>query len=196
MYSRLGKYYVFAGHNPSIMADQWKSVTMVEVVPHDPSWEDKYQREARKLSEILANEIIEIHHIGSTSIPGLPAKPIIDILIGVRKIEDVDRYNDDMIRAGYEARGEYGIPGRRFFTKGIPKRTHNVHIFQADDTGFKRHLYFRDYMIAHPEDAKKYGELKKTLAGTCENDIDRYCDGKDAFIKEMERKAIAWANKP
>ncbi len=51
-------------------------------------------------------------------------------------------------------------------------------------------------MIAHPEDAKKYGELKKTLAGTCENDIDRYCDGKDAFIKEMERKAIAWANKP
>ncbi|HEY3273535.1 MAG TPA: GrpB family protein [Methanocella sp.] len=175
------------------MADQWKSITTVRVLPHDPAWKDEYHREAQKLREILDDEISEIHHIGSTSVPGLPAKPVIDILIGVRKIEDIDRYNDAMVRAGYEARGEYGIPGRRFFTKGIPERTHNVHIFQADDPGFKRHLNFRDYLIAHQDSAQKYGELKKALAGTCENDLDRYCDGKDAFVKETEKKAIEWA---
>ncbi len=118
MYARLRKYYVFAGHNPGIMADQWKSVTTVEVVPHDPSWEDKYQREARKLCEILGNEIVEIHHIGSTSIPGLPAKPVIDILIGVRKIEDVDRYNDDIDPRQATRRGaNMAYPGVDFLLK-------------------------------------------------------------------------------
>jgi GrpB-like predicted nucleotidyltransferase (UPF0157 family) len=175
------------------MADQWKSMTTVEIVPHDPSWKDLYRREEHILRAILGKDIIEIHHIGSTSVPGLPAKPIIDILTGVLHIEDVDRYNDAMADAGYEARGEYGIPGRRFFTKGIPKRTHNVHIFQADDPGFRRHLDFRDYLIAHPEAAKKYGEVKKAVAAACDNDIEKYCDGKDSFVKETERKAIAWA---
>jgi GrpB-like predicted nucleotidyltransferase (UPF0157 family) len=174
---------------------EWKSVTVVEIVPHDPAWGEAFRMEERKLREILADEIVEIQHIGSTSVPGLLAKPIIDVLVGVRKIEDVDCYNDDMARAGYEPRGEFGLAGRRFFTKGIPKRTHNVHVFQAGDPGFERHLNFRDYLIAHPETARKYGELKKALSETCENDIDRYCDGKDAFVKDTERKAIAWAKK-
>jgi len=172
---------------------EWKSITVVEVLPYDPAWKDEYRREAERLLAVFGDDIVEIHHIGSTSIPGIYAKPVIDMLAGARDIAAIGRHDDAMARLGYEARGEFGLPGRRFFTKGIPKRTHNLHIFVAGNEEFTRHLDFRDYMIAHPEAARKYGELKKALAGTCENDIDKYCDGKDAFVKEMERKAIAWA---
>jgi len=169
------------------------SITIVEVVPHDPSWKEAYREEARKIIEVLGSEVLEIHHIGSTSIPGIYAKLIIDILAGARKIEDVDRYNDAMARIGYEAWGQYGLPGRRFFVKGVPRRTHNLHIFESSNTEITRHLDFRDYMIAHPGDARQYSELKKELAKKYEGDIEGYCDGKDAFVKDMERKAIEWA---
>jgi GrpB-like predicted nucleotidyltransferase (UPF0157 family) len=174
---------------------EWKSITIVEVLPYDPAWKDEYRREADRLLAVLGDDILEIHHIGSTSIPGIYAKPIIDILAGARDIADIDRHNDAMARLGYEARGEFGLPGRRFFTKGIPRRTHNLHIFKAGNEEFTRHLDFRDYMIAHPEDARKYGELKRNLAEQHRGDIDGYCDGKDYFVKEMEQKAIAWAKK-
>ncbi len=192
--SRHDKYYIAVGlYLQDIMTDQWRSITTVEVVPYNPAWKDAYLREERLLREILDAEIVEIHHIGSTSVPGLPAKPVIDILIGVRRIEDLDLYGDAMAGAGYEVRGEFGLPGRRFYTKGIPKRTHNIHAFRAGGPEYLRHLYFRDYLIAHPEEARRYGEMKIALALTCNNDMNRYMDGKDAFVKEMERKAIAWA---
>ena len=169
------------------------SITIVEVVPHDPSWKDTYQKEARRILEVLGAELVEIHHIGSTSIPGIYAKPIIDILGGARKIENIDMYNVAMAKIGYQAKGEFGLPGRRFFVKGVPKRTFNLHIFEAGSPGLTRHLSFRDYMIAHPEDARQYSELKRKLAQEYKGDLDGYCDGKDAFVKEMERKAIVWA---
>jgi GrpB-like predicted nucleotidyltransferase (UPF0157 family) len=169
------------------------SITTVEQVPHDPEWDNAFQREALKLREILGDEIVAIHHIGSTSIPGITAKPVIDILAEARRIEDINHYNEAMAHTGYEARGEFGIPGRRFFMKGVPKRTHNLHIFQTGSPDVDRHLAFRDYMIAHPEDARKYSELKQKLALRHKGDIDGYCDGKDAFVKDMEKKAIAWA---
>jgi GrpB-like predicted nucleotidyltransferase (UPF0157 family) len=90
--------------------------------------------------------------------------------------------------------GEFGIPGRRYFRKsdaaGI--RTHHVHTFQVGSPEIERHLVFRDYMIAHPDDAQNYSELKHLLAKQYPNDIDGYMDGKDEFIKEMDRKAAAW----
>jgi GrpB-like predicted nucleotidyltransferase (UPF0157 family) len=177
----------------TIMAFMPDSVTIVEVVPHDPSWKEAYYEEALNVLDVLGPELLEIHHVGSTSIPGIYAKPIIDILAGASKIEAIDLYNDAMARIGYQARGEFGLPGRRFFVKGVPKRTHNLHIFTAGTPEMIRHLHFRDYMIAHPEDAHKYSELKKKLAIEYEGDIEGYCDGKDAFVKDMERKAIAWA---
>ena len=176
------------------MADQ-TSIIIVEQVQHDPEWDNAYRKEALELREILGDDLVAVHHIGSTSIPDITAKPIIDILGEARKIEDIDRYNDGMECIGYEARGEFGLPGRRFFVKGVPKRTHNVHIFQAGSSEISRHLAFRDYMIAHPDEARKYSELKQRLAVQYKGDIDGYCDGKDAFVKEMEKKAIAWAEK-
>jgi GrpB-like predicted nucleotidyltransferase (UPF0157 family) len=106
----------------------------------------------------------------------------------------LDGQNAAMESLGYEAMGEYGIPGRRYFRKsnGEGIRTHHVHAFAAGSAEAERHLAFRDYMIAHPEDARAYSELKRKLAAEHPRNIDGYMDGKDAFIKEMDRRAAEW----
>lgn len=101
----------------------------VEVVSYNPNWKKMYKEESEKIKNILNDIIIDIHHIGSTSIPGIKAKPVIDILVEVKNIEVVDRYNNKMKELGYEAMGEHGIPKRRFFRKRENKRTHHIHIF-------------------------------------------------------------------
>jgi GrpB-like predicted nucleotidyltransferase (UPF0157 family) len=98
-----------------------------------------------------------------------------------------------MKKLGYIPRGENGIPGRRYFLKGLYDRTHHVHIFQTGNPEIKRHLNFRNYMIAHLEDAAAYSELKRNLADKFRFDIEGYINGKDAFIKEMDRRAEEWA---
>lgn len=92
---------------------------------------------------------------------------------------------------GYEVMGEFGIPGRRYFRKGGDERTHQIHIFQQDNRAdIDRHLAVRDYLRCHPADAKAYGELKARLAAEHPHDIEAYCDGKDAFVQELEQKAL------
>lgn len=165
-------------------------------MPQDPAWAGMFEAEAAALSSILEQEVVAIHHMGGTAIPGIKAKPIIDILIEVQKIEKIGDFNPQMSGLGYEARGEFGLPGRRYFTKNRGLiRTHNVHIYQKDNPEIERHLAFRDYMISHPEDARAYSQLKEELAEKFPTDINRYMDGKDAFAKEIERKALVW-NRP
>ena len=105
----------------------------VEVVAHDPKWHKEFEQESRHLAKALGENLKAIHHIGSTSIPGIYAKPIIDFLGEVEAIAAVDLCNPAMESIDYEAMGEYGIPGRRYFRKdnatGI--RTHHVHIFET-----------------------------------------------------------------
>jgi GrpB-like predicted nucleotidyltransferase (UPF0157 family) len=90
------------------------------------------------------------------------------------------------------AKGEFGIPGRRFFYKGSDRRSHHLHIFQEGSPEIDRHLRFRDFMISHPKEAAEYAQLKRGLASRFRSDIDSYCHGKDAFIKEIDAKAEAW----
>ena len=139
--------------------------------------------------------MLAIHHIGSTSIPGIHAKPVIDMLAVVADLAAVDRRAADMQGLGYEAMGELGIAGRRYFRRddAAGRRTHQVHAFQDRSPHVKRHLAFRDFMRAHPELANEYARLKRKLAAAHPNDIDAYMDGKDGFIKEMEARALAWA---
>lgn len=121
-----------------------------------------YLEEENKLKAVFKDELIEIYHIGSTSIPSVGyAKPIIDILIVVKDIEKVNLFNDEMLCLGYEPRNEHGITGRRYFTKGKLKRSHHIHIFQLGNKNIDAHLSFKDYLNNNPEDAKKYGDLKK-----------------------------------
>lgn len=96
---------------------------------------------------------------------------------------------------GYEAKGEFGISGRRYFIKGGSNRSHQIHAFKTGDENVKRHTAFRDYLEVHPVVMKEYADLKKELAQRCNNDIEQYCNGKDEFIKLYEFKAIEWINK-
>lgn len=171
----------------------------VEVVPHDPRWRDSFDAEARDIAVALGDNAVAIHHIGSTAIPGIHAKPVVDLLVEVRDVAGLDARSPAIEALGYEAMGEYGIPGRRYFRKGDREgsRTHHVHAFEAGSAEAVRHLAFRDYLIAHPEDAQRYSDLKRKLAAEHPRNIDGYMDGKDGFIREMDRRAAEWrASRP
>ncbi len=163
----------------------------ITVLNYDPEWPLKYERERKAIAEILDGNGISIYHIGSTSVPGLAAKPIIDMMAVVRSLEKVDDARGKFSELGYEYLGEFGIAGRRYFRKGGDERTHQIHIFQADDwNNIERHLAFRDYMRTHEKERTEYAKIKTALAQRFPYDIDGYCDGKDAFVREMEKRAL------
>ena len=163
----------------------------VKVVKHNPEWQNLFKEESQSIIKTLKENIVAIHHIGSTAIPGIYAKPIIDLLVEVNQIDLIDRRNRDMERLGYQAMGEFGIADRRYFRKDDASgtRTHHVHIFEINSPQIKRHLAFRDYMIAHPAEAEQYSDLKRKLAKQFPEDIESYMDGKDEFIKNIDRLA-------
>lgn len=160
----------------------------IVVVPYNSQWPEMFASEAELINQALGNNCVTIHHIGSTSVPGLSAKPIIDILPVVRDIQEVDKVTKAMESLGYEAKGEYGIAFRRYFQKGKDVRTHNVHIYQEDDPEISRYLKFRDWMRSHPDDAENYAKLKEGLAAKFPDDILQYCIGKDAFVACIDAK--------
>ena len=129
----------------------------IEVVDYNPEWEKQFKEEAKKIKAILGKNCVEIHHIGSTSVKGLKAKPVIDIMPVVKDISLVDGQNAQFEALGYECMGEFGIPGRRFYRKGGDNRTHHIHIFQKDNTAqIQRHLAVRDYLRSNKEKAEEY----------------------------------------
>ena len=159
--------------------------------PHNPDWPRQFTREAALILSALGNTAIDVHHIGSTAIPGIYAKPVLDLLLVVQSVDTLDNKQSAIEALGYEARGEYGIPGRRFYRRDNADgdRTHQVHAFETGSPQIARHLAFRDYMIAHPETAQAYSSLKRELAAKHPNDIEAYMDGKDAFIQAIDRRA-------
>ncbi len=164
---------------------------VIEVVNHNNEWENAYEKEAAKIKNIIKNTIA-IHHIGSTAIKGIKAKPVIDILVEVKNITKVDEYNKRMEKIGYMAKGEFGIPERRYFQKGEPQHTHHVHVFEIGNPEISRHICFRDYLNSHPEEAEQYSVLKEKLAEEYRHDAVGYSEGKSSFIKEIDRKAVSW----
>lgn len=170
-----------------------KRQQIIEVVPYNPNWPLTFLAEAKHIKKIFKRNLFAIYHIGSTAVPGMFAKPTIDILLEVYNIELVDLLNNKMAGLGYEAWGEYHISGRRFFVKGEDKRTYHVHVFQKKSSQAFRHLYFRDYLIAHPEEAKGYAQLKIRLAHKFRHNRRAYVQGKQTLVKDIEEKAIVWA---
>lgn len=163
------------------------------VTEYNPLWHDMFESEAKIIQQILGENCIEVYHIGSTAVPGLAAKPIIDILPIVDDLASVDMAASDFESVGYEYMGEYGIPGRRYLRKGGDERTHQIHIFSKCSVhDITRHLAVRDYLRTHKEIRDKYAELKKKLAKIYPYDIDGYCDGKEEFVQEMEKDALKW----
>jgi len=166
----------------------------MRVAPYDPAWPARYEEEAHVLREVLGDVLVRSHHVGSTSVPGLPAKPIIDICLEVRSLESLDERDDRMRSIGYVPRGEFGIPGRRYYPKGGDDRTHHVHAYVAGDPNVERHLAFRDYLRAHPGVAQAYAHVKQEASVKHLTDSTGYQAYKHAFVVQTLETALAWAN--
>ena len=171
----------------------------IEVVDHTPEWSAFFEQEAANLAVIFGTQLVAIHHIGSTAIPGIKAKPIIDILVVIKNIEMIETFNAPMQHLGYRPRGECldntipGTPGRFYFSKDTDGvRTHQVHVCQEGHADIEDKLVFRDYLRAHCEEAHAYSRLKERIAAEHRHDIVEYIQGKDAFVQGMIAKAHAW----
>lgn len=163
----------------------------VRLSEYNTNWIRQYQEEAEFLKTIFTDEILRCEHFGSTSVPGLKAKPVIDIMCIAKDINNVDLHNDTMSVLGYDVAGEWGMPGRRLFRKGGEERTHHIHFYQVNNPQIDRHLIFRDYLRCHPEEAARYSRLKEQLAERFEN-TSEYSPAKKTFVMEMEQLALAW----
>ncbi|MFD2445934.1 GrpB family protein [Bacillus sp. CGMCC 1.16607] len=172
-------------------------VRKVEVVSYRSEWESRFLAEKDVLLKTFTPKQVTVHHIGSTSVPSLAAKPIVDIMIESNSLEIFDQNTQKLEEMGYEARGENGIPGRRYFVKFSPEgeRLIHLHAFQTENPEINRHLVFRDYLREHPTHSKRYGEIKLEAANKFPWDIDKYISYKDPIIKELEKLAYQWKKK-
>jgi GrpB-like predicted nucleotidyltransferase (UPF0157 family) len=167
----------------------------IELVPYDSQWPKMAEVEIKKLREILpANHIIDIQHVGSTAIPGMLAKPIIDIQITVESLTFVKQTAIYLLKVhDYVFWAEDPDPEKMFFVKGMPpfgeKRTHHVHIIEPTSKRGQTRIIFRDYLIAHPEVARDYEQLKIKLANEYTFDREQYTDAKTQFIDDVLKKA-------
>jgi GrpB-like predicted nucleotidyltransferase (UPF0157 family) len=164
----------------------------IEVRDYDPRWPVMFDEESERLRDIFG-AAVTIEHIGSTSVPGLPAKPIIDLLVGIRSLTEAKViYVEPLAALGYTYIPEYEswLPAELFFRKGIPGPwTHHVHVMKPSNPRWQDHLLFRDYLRSHPETASAYGGLKKSLAASFGNDIAGFRNGKHQFVTAVVAKA-------
>ena len=169
-------------------------VRRMKIVEYSVDWPISYEQEVVLLREVLGSEIVRAYHIGSTAVPGLAAKPIIDILLEVRSVERLDDLNEAMQAIGYQPRGEFGIPGRRYYPKGGDDRTHHVHAFAVGDPQIEKHLAFRDYLRAHPAAVAEYAAVKQAASAAHGTDPEGYVAFKGSFVERTVAKALHWAN--
>jgi GrpB-like predicted nucleotidyltransferase (UPF0157 family) len=163
----------------------------IVVVPYDPRWPLLFEEERDLIGAAVGARAVKIEHVGSTAVPGLAAKPVIDIMVGSRSIEeDSPTLVGGLTRIGYEYRGEAGVPGRLFSRKFRGgERTHHLHLFELGGEEWDRHLLFRDYLREHPGAAREYARLKRDLAARFRDDREAYTDAKTAFISAVVDKA-------
>jgi len=170
-------------------------IRAIEVVDPDPEWASRFFAESERIATILGTALVRIEHIGSTAIPGIKAKPIVDLMPLVVSIDSVDALESEFETAGYNWYHEYGLPGRRYVNRddvAAGKRIANVHIYQTDNPEVARHLAFRDYLRANPNLAAQYGAVKVQCAARYAHDVDAYNECKGQWIKPVELAAVTW----
>lgn len=157
---------------------------------YDPQWAVDFAVERERLLGQFPDVFLEISHGGSTAVPGMKAKPIIDMFCAVRELDDDQKVKVDLEGLGYEYRGEAGVPDRRLFVKGGEDcRTHHLHLVTKASEQWQNHLLLRDYYIRHPEVAQAYVALKEELAAQHPNDRGAYTSGKENFIASVLQRA-------
>jgi GrpB-like predicted nucleotidyltransferase (UPF0157 family) len=166
----------------------------VVIVDYDPRWPAMYQEEKDRVLGAIGHLVVAIEHIGSTAVPGLGAKPIIDIMTAVPSLADAPACVEPLERIGYEYIPEYeaDFPERRYFRKRpVRVDTHHLHMVEQDSGFWERHILFRDDLRVHPETAHEYERLKRELAAQFGSDRDGYTDAKTSFIESVVAQARA-----
>lgn len=166
----------------------WIMADPVVIVDGDPLWAEMFSEEKARILEALDGLDIAVEHVGSTSVPGLAAKPIIDIMVVVPDPATAQKAVEPLTVLGYDYRGELGIPGRFYFAKGRP-RSHHLHMYPRCHPEIARLLFFREYLRANPDAAHEYAKLKRALAEKFRDDREAYTEAKRDFIKSIEAKA-------
>jgi GrpB-like predicted nucleotidyltransferase (UPF0157 family) len=162
----------------------------VKVVPYDPAWPKKYADEARRLRRAIGHLVEDIQHIGSTAIPGIVAKPIIDIAVAVADAGIIEPLVRPLEALGYEYRGLlFGVAGHCFFRKGEP-REYFLHVFAHRSDFWARRITFRDYLMTHGDVAAEYRTLKTGLAARHAADRTSYTAEKKAFVEKVTDMAM------
>ena len=170
-----------------------RAADIVTLVPQDPCWAAMAKAEAARLASAVAPVPLEIHHIGSTAIPGVPAKPIVDLLGVAPSLAALDRVRDAIEALGYDWRGEYGLVGRRYCTLSDPEtgvRRIHLHAYGNGAPSILRHLAFRDHLRANPALAADYAGVKARCAARHPFDGHAYTRCKSAWIARIEAQAI------
>lgn len=167
----------------------------IRMFPYDPQWAELYATERRRIAAALADDTIALEHIGSTVIPGISAKPIIDIMIGLKRMHDAPACIQRLTPLGYEyiASYEQVIPERRFLVraKNGSERTHHIHMVERTSDFWETHILFRDYLRAHPGVARDYEALKLELAGRHRMNRAAYSAAKGDFVQAVLARARA-----
>ena len=154
----------------------------VVVVDYDPQWARDFEALRARIWPVVADFAVTMEHVGSTSVPGLSAKPILDIDLIVRSPEEVLLAIERLATIGYTHRGNLGIEGREAFRAGVDRPAHNLYVCREDSAALRDHLTFRDYLRGHPDTAQAYAELKESLAREFPNDVDSYAQAKTDFV--------------
>lgn len=161
-----------------------------KVLGYSKDWQGRFLEEHNILKSILKNDALAIEHIGSTAVEGLAGKPIIDVLVVIEDIALIDKHASEMIAAGYRGLGEYVLPGTRLFVREEDDaRLVNVHFFLHGHPHIEEMILTRDYLRSHPEEVKKYGDLKRSLYQEHPNDYGAYRKRKDEYMKELLKRA-------
>src|SRR5580692_4218731 len=157
----------------------------VIVLDYDSNWPEFFQSLRKRIADVLGDLAVAIEHVGSTAVPGLAAKPIIDIDVLLTSESMLPEAIERLARLGYVHQGDLGIPEREAFLTPAGAPAHHLYVCPLHSRDFQRHVGFRDYLRAHPTEAKAYGDLKKALAAQFRDDREAYMAGKDDLVKEL-----------
>jgi len=167
----------------------------VKIVDYDPEWPILFEKEKARILKAVGTKVVAVEHVGSTSVPGLGAKPVVDIMVGIPHLSGALDCLEPLESIGYEYVPEYeaAMPQRRYFRKGpanIPNRHYHLHMVEYNSDFWKHHLLFREYLKTHVDAASEYWGLKKRLAAKHMSNREAYTEAKTAFIKSVLSKAL------
>jgi GrpB-like predicted nucleotidyltransferase (UPF0157 family) len=166
----------------------------VRIVDHDPSWATRAAEELRRIGEALGPVAARLEHVGSTAVPGLAGKPILDLQLSVGALEPRARYVEPLQRLGYLFAPAPEAPDYHFFAKPPERpRSHHLHVCAVGSAHELRHLAVRDFLRSHPDEAPRYAALKRRVVERRPQDRLAYIEGKEDYVVALEARALAWA---